>query len=187
MKRLKRPLGPEATAEPTITPDTKCCVVASPFVCAVRFIVFLVFRPVCQAFPISSTVHFFTLAHLDKLNSAIVIPQAGLVYFFSTSEELCDTHPGSTTSPLDNKTWETQRRAAMANKILLVFIAFDVIFLFCAGVHLFVPVYTRMNIQDNMNVDNIASNLLLDHCPLTGTSRPGNAPFTPPSKSFFHF
>lgn len=57
----------------------------------------------------------------------------------------------------------------MANKILLVFIAFDVIFLLCAGLHLFIPLYTRMNIKNNTNVDNIASNLLLDHCPLTAS------------------
>ncbi|KIW75951.1 hypothetical protein AYO20_05175 [Fonsecaea nubica] len=55
----------------------------------------------------------------------------------------------------------------MANKILLVFIVFDVIFLLCAGLHLFIPLYTRMNIKHNNNVNNIASNLLLDNCPLT--------------------
>ncbi|OAP61119.1 hypothetical protein AYL99_03320 [Fonsecaea erecta] len=55
----------------------------------------------------------------------------------------------------------------MANKILLVFIVFDVIFLLCAGLHLFIPLYTRMNIKNNNNVNNIASNLLLDNCPLT--------------------
>jgi hypothetical protein len=57
----------------------------------------------------------------------------------------------------------------MVNKILLVFIAFDIIFLLCAGLHLFIPLYTRMNIKNNTNVENIASNLLLDNCPLTGT------------------
>jgi len=55
----------------------------------------------------------------------------------------------------------------MANKILLVFIGFDVVFLLCAGLHLFIPLYTRMNIKNNTNVQNIASNLLLDNCPLT--------------------
>ncbi|OCT50604.1 putative tetraspanin [Cladophialophora carrionii] len=57
----------------------------------------------------------------------------------------------------------------MANKILIVFIVFDIIFLLCAGLHLFIPLYTRMNIKNNTNVDNIASNLLLDHCPLTAS------------------
>jgi len=54
----------------------------------------------------------------------------------------------------------------MVNKILWVFIAFDVVFLLCAGLHLFIPLYTQANIKNNTNVDNIASNLLLDHCPL---------------------
>jgi hypothetical protein len=57
----------------------------------------------------------------------------------------------------------------MANKILLVFIAFDVVFLFCGALHLFIALYTKMNIKNNTNVQNIASNLLLDNCPLTGT------------------
>ncbi|KAJ9603473.1 hypothetical protein H2200_012251 [Cladophialophora chaetospira] len=57
----------------------------------------------------------------------------------------------------------------MLNKTLLVFIVFDIIFLLCAGLHLFIPLYTRMNINKNTNVDNIASNLLLDNCPLTAS------------------
>jgi len=57
----------------------------------------------------------------------------------------------------------------MANKTLIVFIVFDLVFLLCAGLHLFIPVYTRMNIKNNTNVDNIASNLLPDHCPLTAS------------------
>ncbi|EXJ80021.1 hypothetical protein A1O3_08307 [Capronia epimyces CBS 606.96] len=57
----------------------------------------------------------------------------------------------------------------MANKILLVFIAFDVVFLLCGGLHLFIPLFTQANIKNNTNVDNIASNLLLDHCPLTAS------------------
>lgn len=60
----------------------------------------------------------------------------------------------------------------MANKILLVFLAFDLIFLLCAGLHLFIPLYTQANIRNNTNVDNIASNLLLDNCPLLGTYSP---------------
>ncbi|KAL2432363.1 hypothetical protein ABEF95_006773 [Exophiala dermatitidis] len=57
----------------------------------------------------------------------------------------------------------------MANKILLVFIAFDIAFLGCAGLHLFIPLFTESNIKNNTNVDNIASNMLLDHCPLTAS------------------
>ncbi|KAG9769821.1 hypothetical protein KCU88_g6782, partial [Aureobasidium melanogenum] len=63
----------------------------------------------------------------------------------------------------------------MANKILLVFIAFDIAFLGCAGLHLFIPLFTESNMKNNTNVDNIASNLLLDHCPLTG-----KVPFSEP-------
>ncbi|EXJ83783.1 hypothetical protein A1O1_07410 [Capronia coronata CBS 617.96] len=57
----------------------------------------------------------------------------------------------------------------MANKILLMFIAFDLIFLLSAGLHLFIPLFTEANIKNNTNVENIASNLLLDHCPLTAS------------------
>ncbi|KIX09981.1 uncharacterized protein Z518_01062 [Rhinocladiella mackenziei CBS 650.93] len=57
----------------------------------------------------------------------------------------------------------------MANKILLVFIGFDILFLLCAGLHLFLPLYTEASIKNNTNVSNIAQNLLLDHCPLTAS------------------
>jgi hypothetical protein len=68
--------------------------------------------------------------------------------------------------------FEDPTAATMANKTLLVFIVFDLVFLLCAGLHLFIPLYTRMNIKNNTNVDNIASNLLLDNCPLTGMWAP---------------
>merc|ERR1712000_714368 len=57
----------------------------------------------------------------------------------------------------------------MANKILLVFIGFDIAFLLCAVLHLLIPLYTRASVKNNMNVNNIASNLLLDDCPLTAS------------------
>lgn len=56
----------------------------------------------------------------------------------------------------------------MANKILIVFICFDLAFLACAALHLVIPLYTQQSIKNNNNVDNIANNLLLDHCPLLG-------------------
>ena len=62
----------------------------------------------------------------------------------------------------------------MANKILLVFIGFDVAFLLCAGLHLFIPLYTRASIANNHTVDNIATHLLLDHTPLTGKFPPNS-------------
>lgn len=60
----------------------------------------------------------------------------------------------------------------MANKILLVFIGFDVAFLLCAVLHLIIPLYTQNMVKNNNNVDNIANNLLLDHCPLLGMTVP---------------
>ncbi|KAJ9638484.1 uncharacterized protein PV06_09624 [Exophiala oligosperma] len=57
----------------------------------------------------------------------------------------------------------------MANKILLVFIGFDLAFLACAALHLVIPLYTRQAVKNNMNVGDVATNLLLDHCPLTAS------------------
>lgn len=58
----------------------------------------------------------------------------------------------------------------MANKILFVFIGFDIAFLLCAVLHLIIPLYTQNMVKNNNTVDNIANNLLLDHCPLLGTT-----------------
>ncbi|KIV77711.1 hypothetical protein PV11_09493 [Exophiala sideris] len=52
------------------------------------------------------------------------------------------------------------------NKILLVFVGFDIAFLLCAVLHLLIPIYTRASVPTS-NISNVASNLLLDHCPLT--------------------
>ena len=59
----------------------------------------------------------------------------------------------------------------MVNKILLVFIGFDVAFLLCATLHLVLPLYTRSSFANNNTVDNIANHLLLDNTPLTGKSK----------------
>lgn len=56
----------------------------------------------------------------------------------------------------------------MVNKILLVFVGFDVAFLLCAVLHLIIPLYTQNMIKTSNNVDNVATNILLDHCPLLG-------------------
>lgn len=53
------------------------------------------------------------------------------------------------------------------NKTLLVYIGFDLIFLLCAGLHLFIPLFTRASLQKQPTVANVANNLLLDECPLT--------------------
>lgn len=56
----------------------------------------------------------------------------------------------------------------MVNKILLVFVGFDVAFLLCGVLHLLIPLYTQNMIKTSNNVDNVATNILLDHCPLLG-------------------
>ncbi|KIV91445.1 hypothetical protein PV10_05984 [Exophiala mesophila] len=57
----------------------------------------------------------------------------------------------------------------MVNKILLVFIGFDVAFFLCATLLLVLPLYTRSSFANNNTVDNIANHLLLDNTPLTAT------------------
>jgi len=57
----------------------------------------------------------------------------------------------------------------MANKILLIFIAFDIIFLGCAVLHLLIPLITHVSMGQAPTLSNVASDLLLDHCPLTAS------------------
>lgn len=57
----------------------------------------------------------------------------------------------------------------MARKTLIVFIGFDLIFLLCAGLHLFIPLFTRANMKKEPSLESIANNLLLDECPLTAS------------------
>ncbi|KAK5945061.1 hypothetical protein PMZ80_002264 [Knufia obscura] len=57
----------------------------------------------------------------------------------------------------------------MARKTFIVFIAFNLIFLLCAALHFFIPLYTRTSIKKAPTLDSIASNLLLDECPLTAS------------------
>jgi hypothetical protein len=55
------------------------------------------------------------------------------------------------------------------NKTLVVFIFFDLIFLGCAVLHLLIPLLTHASLGRSPTVDNVASDLLLDHCPLTAS------------------
>lgn len=57
----------------------------------------------------------------------------------------------------------------MARKTLLVFAGFNFIFLLCAGLHFFIPLFTRSKANKTPNLDNVANNLLLDECPLTAS------------------
>ena len=57
----------------------------------------------------------------------------------------------------------------MPNKILLVFIAFDLLFLVCAVLHLVIPILTHASLGNTPTLKNVASDLLLDHCPLTSS------------------
>lgn len=57
----------------------------------------------------------------------------------------------------------------MAKKTLVVFICFNLVFLLCAGLHLFIPLFTRASLSHKPTLSNVARNLLLDECPLTAS------------------
>lgn len=54
----------------------------------------------------------------------------------------------------------------MVNKILLVFIALNFLFVACGGLVLALVLVTRASVGSAQTVSNVAQNLLLDHCPL---------------------
>lgn len=55
------------------------------------------------------------------------------------------------------------------NKTLSVFIGFNTLFLLSAGLHLFIPLYTRASHSQPPNLTSVANNLLLDECPLNAS------------------
>jgi len=57
----------------------------------------------------------------------------------------------------------------MANKILLTFSFLLSLFAFCGALHLFVPLFTRHMLSEPASLQMVATNLLLDHCPLTAS------------------
>lgn len=57
----------------------------------------------------------------------------------------------------------------MARKTVFIFVGLDIVFLICAGLHLFIPLFTRAQISKPPTLDNVANNLLLDDCPLTAS------------------
>jgi hypothetical protein len=58
------------------------------------------------------------------------------------------------------------------NKLLWTFIGFEILYLGCAVLHLIVPLTTHASLGRAPTLDNVAGDLLLDHCPLTGMSKP---------------
>ena len=56
----------------------------------------------------------------------------------------------------------------MANKALLVFLAFEFLFVACGGLIIAVALMTRASQQSPQTVSFVAQNLLLDHTPLMG-------------------
>ncbi|ETN40752.1 uncharacterized protein HMPREF1541_05032 [Cyphellophora europaea CBS 101466] len=55
------------------------------------------------------------------------------------------------------------------NKILWAFIGFETLYLGCAILHLVIPLTTHASLGRAPNRDNVAGDLLLDHCPLTAS------------------
>jgi hypothetical protein len=60
--------------------------------------------------------------------------------------------------------------AKMVSKLMLVFVGFDVIFAMCGGLVMGFSLISEQMMTATPTVDNVAQNLLLDQCPLTGTT-----------------
>jgi hypothetical protein len=56
----------------------------------------------------------------------------------------------------------------MANKILLVFIVLNFLFVACGGLLLATVLVSRTAQQGTQTVSNVAQNLLMNNCPLIG-------------------
>lgn len=59
-------------------------------------------------------------------------------------------------------------RSEMVNKILVSFVAADVLFVLCGGLLLAVGLVSQAKIREERTIDNVKEMLLLEHCPLTG-------------------
>lgn len=57
----------------------------------------------------------------------------------------------------------------MARKTLFIFVGLNLVYLLCAGLHLFIPLFTRAQLKEGPTLSNVANNLLLDECPLTAS------------------
>jgi hypothetical protein len=62
------------------------------------------------------------------------------------------------------------------DKVLWTFLVADGVFVLCGALLLTVALISKSNIQSEITMDNIAELLLLEHCPLNGTSYPQYLP-----------
>ena len=60
----------------------------------------------------------------------------------------------------------------MPSKLMMVFVAMDIIFALCGGLLMGFSLTSEQNLRANPTIANVAQNLLLDQCPLTGTMLP---------------
>jgi hypothetical protein len=60
----------------------------------------------------------------------------------------------------------------MPNVLMMVFIGFDVLFAACGGLLMGFSLVSEQTMRATPTLDNVARNLLLDQCPLTGTVMP---------------
>ena len=58
----------------------------------------------------------------------------------------------------------------MPSKLMMFFVGFDVIFAECGGLIMGFSLISEQNMRAQPTVDNVAPNLLLDQCTLTGTT-----------------
>lgn len=57
----------------------------------------------------------------------------------------------------------------MPTKLMLIFVALDFVFAGCGGLLLGFSLMSEQRMRESPRVDNVAQNLLLGQCPLTGT------------------
>lgn len=60
----------------------------------------------------------------------------------------------------------------MPDMLVMVYIGFDVVFAACGGLLMGFSLVSEQTLRASPTLDNVARNLLLDQCPLTGTMIP---------------
>ena len=58
----------------------------------------------------------------------------------------------------------------MPSKLMLVFVGTDIVFAMCGGLLMGFSLMSEQHMRAQPTIDNVAQNLLLDQCPLTGTT-----------------
>jgi hypothetical protein len=58
----------------------------------------------------------------------------------------------------------------MPTKLMMIFVATDFLFAGCGGLLMGFAISSEHRLRDSPTVDNVAQNLLLGQCPLTGTT-----------------